>query len=57
MLWFKRTDGLKPNLLLLSCLLLAYPLAWCGLSSPAWFAPALQGCPQRVLLSRQLVGA
>lgn len=41
MLLFKHPDAVKPNLLLLSYLALAYPLAWYGLSTPAGFVPSI----------------
>ncbi len=41
MLWFKHPDATKPNLLLISYLVLAYPLALVGMSSPRWFLPSL----------------
>ena len=41
MLWFKNPDGVTPNLLLLSYLMSAYPLALLGMSSPVWCVPSV----------------
>ena len=55
MLWFKYPDGLKPNLLLLSYISLAYPLALWGMSSPVWFAPSLLLMANVLVLSAYLL--
>jgi acyl-lipid omega-6 desaturase (Delta-12 desaturase) len=55
MLWFKHPDAVKPNLLLFSYLLLAYPLALYGLSSPAWFAASLLLLVNVLVLSAYLL--
>ncbi|HEY6131139.1 MAG TPA: fatty acid desaturase [Halioglobus sp.] len=41
MLWFKHPDAVRPNLLLITYLMLAYPLALDGMASPLWFTPSL----------------
>lgn len=55
MQWSRHPDGVTPNLLLASYLVLAYPLALYGLSSPAWFAPALLLMVNALVLSAYLL--
>lgn len=55
MLWFKHPDGLKPNLLLFAYLLLAYPAALLGMSTPALFIPSLLLLAGALVLSAYLL--
>ncbi len=55
MLWFKRPDGLRPNLFLFVFLLLGYPTALYGLSMPIWFLPSLLLLTGAMVLSAYLL--
>jgi len=55
MLWFKHPDAVIPNLLLLGYLMLAYPLALVGMSSPLWFGPSVLLLTNALVLSAYLL--